>query len=191
MTQHAKHQEAMPSHRSSPASLILIGMRGAGKTTAGRLLANRLNIPFIDTDEIIVTERGMTIAAIFASEGEEGFRRCEVEAVRRATDQSPAVISVGGGAVLNPENVARLQNTGRIVWLAAPAEVLWQRIVGDEASIASRPSLTPRHSLEEFMQLLASRESLYQAAAHVKIDTEGLTPAEVVELILERTAHTM
>lgn len=157
-------------------SVCLIGMRGAGKTTVGRELARLLELGFVDTDSEIERSVGRAIADIFAVEGEAAFRAREVVAIRDAVAQAPCVISVGGGAVCDPENVRRLRSCARVVWLRAPVNVLWERISADGASSRSRPSLTGQGGIEELQTLLSRREALYRACADVTLDTEARSP---------------
>jgi len=166
-------------------NIVLIGYRGSGKTTVGRLLAERLGRPFVDTDAAIETAAGESIAEVFASEGERGFRRREKQAIARATQTEGLVLSVGGGAVLDRANVDGLQNEGTIVWLIAAAEVLWDRIREDAQSPSARPDLTPRGGLEEVRSVLAVREPAYRAAADLIVDTTGRVPEDVVAAILK------
>ncbi|MCH7526073.1 MAG: shikimate kinase [Planctomycetes bacterium] len=165
-------------------NVVLIGYRGVGKTSIGKRLAEMLGVPFVDIDEIIASEAGMSIAEIFAAEGEAGFRKHEKEVIARVAATVPAVVSVGGGAVLDEENVSRLKAGGVVVWLTAPAEVLWSRISSDESSAAARPALTAHSGLEEVRTVLSSREALYRGAADVVVSTAGRTPQDVtIELV--------
>lgn len=163
-------------------SVALIGMRGSGKSTVGRELAARLNLPFIDTDELITHAAGRCIADIFAHDGEIAFRRLEPNAVREST-QGPAVISVGGGAVLDAGNVSDLRSAAMVVWLTAPVEVLCRRLEQDTANAVSRPALTRLTPADEVRSVLAVREPLYRAAADFAIDTASITPGQVAEEI--------
>lgn len=164
--------------------IALIGMRGAGKTAVGRVLAERLSLPFIDTDERIASAAGLTIAEIFARHGEEYFRRLEHDIIMALRPEPPVVIAVGGGAVLDPHNVAHLRAIARVVWLTAPPDVLWRRICGDAETPASRPALTDRPGPEEVHALLAQRLPLYAAAADVSLDTSDLAPAATADHVL-------
>jgi shikimate kinase len=165
-------------------NIVLIGYRGSGKTTVGRLLASRLGRPFVDSDALIEAEAGRSIADIFATQGEQGFRQRERRAIARLAQADSQVLSVGGGAVLNEANVDRLRAGGTIVWLTAPAEVLWDRISEDTDSATMRPELTPDGGLEEVRALLAAREPAYRAAADLIVATSGRSPEEVVAAVL-------
>ncbi|UCC31193.1 MAG: shikimate kinase [Phycisphaerales bacterium] len=170
-----------PDHEKP--SIALIGLRGCGKSAVGRELADLLGGECVDTDELIVERAGKSIAAIFAEEGEAGFRCREREAIKHAVANAPSVIPVGGGAIVDENNVRMLRQVATLVWLTAPPDVLWQRIASDEASKRYRPSLTDRAGPEEVEHLLAERSPLYERAADLIIDTTQSTPRAVAEAI--------
>lgn len=165
-------------------SIALIGMRGSGKSVVGRELAALRGGICVDTDDLIVAAAGQTIAAIFQNEGEAGFRLREAEAVAKAVAMKPAAISVGGGAVLDARNIDALRSAATIVWLTAPAEVLWQRIETDATAKATRPALTEERGLKEIQTVLAKRTKPYEKAADLVVDTKDKTPRYVAEEIM-------
>ena len=166
-----------------PRNIVLIGYRGSGKTVVGRLLAERRGWTFVDTDALIEAQAGISIAEIFAAEGEAGFRAREERVIARVTADRRRVFSVGGGAVLRQENVARLRAGGVVVWLTAPPEVLWERISRDARSRRIRPNLTDEGGLEEVRRLLAVRQEVYRGAADRMVSTQGRSPQEVADAI--------
>ena len=166
--------------------IALIGLRGCGKTTVGRELARLLGGACVDTDEVIAERAGRSIAEIFASEGESGFRKRESEAIREVVRTPPTVISVGGGAVLDPRNVDTLRSVASLVWLTARAEVLWQRISTDPGTGKSRPPLTDQPGIDEVRRLLAERTPFYQRAADLQIETVDRDAPEIAEEIVKR-----
>jgi len=170
-------------------SIALIGMRGCGKSAVGRELAGLLSWPHVDTDEVITQKAGTSIAEIFASQGEAEFRKRESAAIQAAFANQPVVISVGGGAVLDPANVAAIRAAATVVWLTASAEVLWGRIQNDPRTVQSRPPLTGQAGLGEIRELLAARIPLYESACDVVVDTEGLEPASVAETVLAQARY--
>ena len=163
--------------------LYLVGYRGTGKTTVGRLLAAAAGRPFVDLDERIEAGAGMTIAGIFAAEGEPGFRDRESAALVAASAEPPSVIATGGGIILRPENRAALRETGWVAWLTAPAEDLWARIQADATTAARRPKLAGG-GFDEVTKLLAVREPLYRDVADSRVETAGLSPDAVAAAIL-------
>lgn len=161
-------------------NIVLIGLMGAGKTTVGRQLAARLGRPFVDTDEIIEKEAGASIADIFAGPGERAFRDLEAAAIRRVATLRGQVVSVGGGAVVDPANVTQLRSTGDIVWLAADADELAARVgVGKD-----RPLLHGTDIAQRLAQLREERSPAYTAAAAHLVDTTDISVDEVVDAVL-------
>jgi shikimate kinase len=157
--------------------VYLVGMPGAGKSVVGRELAGRLGVPFIDLDTEIERETGASVAEVFASEGERAFRALEAAALVNASMQDPAVVSCGGGVVLEPANRITLRATGACVFLDVPIEELRARV----QPAKDRPLIREAGDLEH---LLEAREPLYREfAAHV-VDGTG-TPSEVARAIEE------
>ncbi|MBI4716454.1 MAG: type I 3-dehydroquinate dehydratase [Planctomycetes bacterium] len=179
--------DGAPSARGRRA-IALIGARGCGKTIVGRELASLLGGRSIDTDELVTTRAGRPIAAIFAQDGEPVFRQMEREAIEAVVLDPPAVISVGGGAVLDEENLKRLRTVARLVWLTAPAAVLRARLDADAASREHRPSLTPLTPEREVEVLLGERAAAYERAADLIVSTEGLSPAAIARKIVRQIA---
>lgn len=165
-------------------SITLIGPRGSGKTTVGLELAALLGGRCVDTDELVVRHACKSIAVIFEEEGEAGFRRRERDAVSQIVTDPPAVITLGGGAVLDEENVIALRRVSTLVWLTAPVEVLWRRIASDETSSESRPALTRLSGPEEVERLLRERSAFYERAADLVIDTSADVPRAVAQAVL-------
>lgn len=157
--------------------VYLVGMPGSGKTTVGRELAGRLGVPFIDLDEEIQREAGNTIAGIFAHEGEASFRALEAAALTKAASNDPAVITCGGGVVVEPANRVTLRATGTVVFLDVPLAVLRTRV----RPAAERPLIHEEGDLE---RLLADREPMYREFAGHVVDGAG-DPKQVASAILE------
>ena len=165
--------------------IALIGFRGCGKSAVGRELAARLGGDFIDTDEAIVAHAGKSVAEIFQQEGEEGFRRRERELIQRIASSPAAVISVGGGAILDRQNVDVLKQVATLVWLTAPVEVLWRRIADDPAGPEARPALTGLSGPQEVEHLLGERTPHYQRAADMVVDTTRAGPRDIAAEIAD------
>lgn len=152
---------------------------GSGKTTVGRIVADALLCPFLDLDEIIVKKAGKSIPEIFEAEGEDGFRRLEKQALQKTVAkyaESTVVLALGGGTVTIPGAVELLQQKTLCIYLQAPLETLQARLEGQKAG---RPLAG-----EGLAERLSAREPLYQKAAHVVLDTDGLTAQEVADEII-------
>jgi len=162
-------------------NIALIGFMGAGKTTVGRILAERLGLRFVETDDLVERMAGKTIPRIFEEDGEETFRRLEAEAVRKAAAMEGVVISCGGGVVLRRENVEALRNTCVVVYLKTSPEEAYRRTAGDEG----RPLLKVEDRMKRIRELLSAREPLYESSADIVVETDGLTPTEVADRVIE------
>ncbi len=168
-------------------SVFLIGYRGSGKTTVGRKLAARLGWGFIDADEQIVQETGKTIRAIFADQGEQGFRDVESRVIEKLAALTDHVMSLGGGAVLREINRQRIAKPGAsVIYLHCEPAVLADRIARDQSTADNRPALTPLGgSIDEVRQLLAIREPIYRSMMTASLDVTHLTPDESVERLAQ------
>ena len=141
-------------------TVVLVGMMGAGKTAVGRTLAGQLGVPFRDSDDEIETAANMTIAEIFARDGEVFFRRKESQVIARLLDGPPTVLSTGGGAFLAAENRAMISDRGCSVWLDADLPVLWSRV----RHKTTRPLLHTADPKATLAALHAARAPLYARA---------------------------
>lgn len=169
------------THELGPGLIFLVGLSGSGKSTVGRLLAARLNAPFVDTDEAIVRKTDLPVAEIFARDGESAFRTRERAAVLDACRLSRGVVATGGGAPLDEGNWQAMHAAGATVWLDAPTEVLVERL-RSQPDAELRPLLqgSPVSRLET---LRRERTAAY-ARADLCIDTRSHSPSEVVEMIV-------
>ncbi len=155
-------------------------MMGAGKSTVGRAVAERLGWPYLDSDEQVQERTGMTVPEIFASSGEAAFRREETVALTEAvTSPDPVVVAVAGGAVLDPENRRQLRHAGLVVWLRADVSTLAARVGSGEG----RPLLGGDPSAA-LTRLSAERAPLYQELADAIIDVDARTVDETVNEIV-------
>lgn len=176
----------MTASPTEPKTIALIGARGSGKTAVGKALASLLGGDHVDTDDLVVARAGKSIAAIFADHGEAAFRVLEVAAIVRAVSLAPSVISVGGGAVVDQTNTARLRAIATVVWLTAPPEDLNRRIQADARNVDARPPLTERCGIDETRELLAERTPSYEYAANMTVDTTDKMPETVAAEIVQR-----
>jgi shikimate kinase len=167
-----------------PERVILIGYRGSGKTTVGRLLAARLGWEFADADDHIEAAAGKSVADIFASEGEAGFRDREAVVLGELCRRPRLVLATGGGAVLRPANRELLRGAGLVVWLNTSPETAWERLRSDPTTAARRPNLTPTGGIEEVRALAAAREPFYRQTAHFVADADAPSPEAVAAAIL-------
>ncbi len=166
-------------------NIILIGYRATGKTTVGRFIAQRLGWEFVDTDVLIEQQAKKSIAEIVAQEGWQGFRRREKEVIAEVSAKENMVIAVGGGAVINTENVKNLKQNGILIWLKANADTIAKRLLKDKKTASQRPSLTGKSVVEEIEEVLRERLPLYQQAADIEVDTERYSPEEIASLIIK------
>jgi shikimate kinase len=168
------------------APIFLIGYRGTGKSTVAKLLAERLKLDSIDADDEIEIRAGKTIAAIFTEQGEGVFRDLEANVLAGLCRRQRVVISLGGGAVLRAENRAAIRGAGRVVWLTARVDTIEARIAADASTVHRRPNLTAAGGRVEIETLLAEREPKYRECATLVVATDGKTPAQVAEEILDQ-----
>jgi shikimate kinase len=164
--------------------LFLVGMMGAGKSTVGPLVAAELGWDFVDTDALVEARTGLAVEELFATRGEPEFRDEERRAVRAALDRNaPAVVSVGGGAVLDEENRAAMLAGGTVVWLRADPAVLAARVGGGDG----RPLLRvagPDGAEAELASLVSARRAYYEEVATAVVDVDALTPAQAAADVL-------
>ena len=166
-------------------NIFLTGYRATGKTTVANQVATALSMESIDADVFLEQQAGLTIAEIFAAEGEIGFRDRESAIVKQLAAREQLVVALGGGAILREENRQALQGRGITIWLTASAETIFERMSTDPLTGQRRPNLTNTGGLAEVRQLLQQRDPLYQAAADFSVHTEELSPAEVASRIVE------
>jgi shikimate kinase len=163
-------------------SIVLIGMMGAGKSSVGRCLQQRTGLARLDTDEMVAAQFGIPIAQIFEKHGEERFRIAETDVLRKLAPERPAIVVTGGGIVGNTENLDLLKQLGTVVWVTADEATLFERA----SRRNDRPLLQQKNPRAIFSKLFRERESLYAAAADLRVDTSALTHDEVAETILNR-----
>jgi XRE family aerobic/anaerobic benzoate catabolism transcriptional regulator len=162
-----------------PAAVALLGVRGAGKSTVGAALADRLGAPFVELDQKIEQTAGLTLGEIFELHGEAHYRRLEREALKDALDGSPVVLATGGSIVSDGGSYSLLRNRARTVWLRARAEDHWERVIrqGDRRPMDAHPQ-----AKEALRQLVARRDPLY-ARASATVDTSTATVQQAVERV--------
>lgn len=167
------------------ATVALVGLMGVGKSTVGRLLAERLGGTFVDTDAVVATEAGCSIPELFAEEGEQGFRRREAEVCLRMLASPITVVSLGGGAVESVSVREALSVVPHVVWLRARTETLLARLGSGDG----RPLLAddPQGALET---LAERRQPWFDEVASLVVDVDNDTPEGVVAQVAGSVAST-
>jgi shikimate kinase len=157
----------------TPDRMILLGLRGAGKTVCGRKLSEIAGAGFVDTDDLVERAAGLTVAQIFEKEGEKGFRKRERRAVAQLSGRPvPEVVATGGGVVLSEANRQALSRLGVSVYLRAPAQVLAGRVASAPDTGSRRPPLLGTDPAGEMEALTTQREPLYLETAHVVVESD-------------------
>lgn len=167
-------------------SIFLIGFMGAGKSTIARALQRELGFPLIEMDERIVKEQGMSINDIFAQYGEDHFRDIESQLIVDIGKEEPSIVSCGGGVVVRPQNTQNMKEIGRIVFLKATPETIYERVKNS----TDRPILNGHMNVEYIAELMEKRRALYEAAADITIQTDGKTRAQICEEIIGKMRNT-
>lgn len=158
----------------------LIGLPGSGKSTVGRQLARRLQIPFFDSDHVLEARLGCPIRQFFEREGEESFRDAEAAIIDELTQLDRGVVSTGGGAVLRPQNRLHLRGRARVVYLKSAPDELFRRLRHDR----NRPLLQVADPMQRLRDLHATRDPLYRETAHFTIETGRPSVATLVNMIV-------
>jgi len=163
-------------------NIALYGFMGVGKTTIGRILAEKLGYDFIDVDTEIERETGKSINEIFQLHGEAFFRKLESDIIRELSNKDRLVIACGGGAVTNIENAETLQKSSKMIYLTASIDEIVDRTKGE----STRPLLNVANPVEAASELYENRKPIYVRYADLEVDTTDKTIEEVVALVLER-----
>lgn len=161
-------------------SIALVGLPGSGKSTVGRQLARRLQLPFFDSDHVIEQQLGCSIREYFEREGEERFRDVEEAVIDQLTQNPPCVLSTGGGAVLRAANRQHLRQRGQVVYLNSSPDELFRRLRHD----VNRPLLQVADPFGRLRDLYAVRDPLYRETAHFIIETGRPSVATLVNMIV-------
>jgi shikimate dehydrogenase len=162
-------------------NIVLIGMRGSGKTTVGRILARKLGRELVEMDELIARRAGLSISEIVKKYGWERFRDIEEQVTSEVAEQDNIINASGGGVVTREKNIQELKKNGILVWLKAGVDTLLERLGED----SQRPLLVGKTQREDMEITLNERKALYQKAADLVIDTENKTPEEVAGAIIK------
>lgn len=160
--------------------IVLIGLPGSGKSTVGRQLARRLNLAFVDSDQVIEHNLGCSIREYFEREGEERFRDVEESVINQVTQSQTGVLSTGGGVILRPANRQRLKERGQVIYLNSSPDELFRRLRHD----INRPLLQVADPLTRLRDLHALRNPLYRETAHFIIETGRPSVSALVNMII-------
>lgn len=160
-------------------NIFLIGFMGAGKSTIAKELQTMLHMNLVEMDARIVKEQGMSINDIFAKYGEDHFRDVESQLVLDIGKEGNSIVSCGGGVVVRPENVANMKKNGKIIFLAATPETIYERVKDSK----DRPILNGHMNVEYISELMEKRRALYESAADIRIDVDGKSISAVCEEI--------
>ncbi len=166
-------------------NIFLVGLMGSGKTTVGRLLAKKLGMRFVDSDHEIESRTGATVSWIFEIEGEDSFRRREVETIDDLTSQKGVVLATGGGAVVHPENRKNLKARGTVIYLRASVNNILQRTMHDK----NRPLLQTENRRQKIEELARQREKFYSEVADIIIDTGRPNVHAMIQTIMNQLAN--
>ena len=157
----------------------LIGLPGSGKSTVGRQLARRLQLPFFDSDHVLEQQLGCSIRSYFEREGEDRFRDVEESVIDQLTQNAKCVLSTGGGVVLRPANRQHLRERGQVIYLNSSPDELFRRLRHD----VNRPLLQVADPLGRLRDLYTVRDPLYRETAHFVIETGRPSVAILVNMI--------
>lgn len=165
---------------TSLKNIFLIGFMGAGKSTIATVLKEKLGMNLVEMDARIVEEQGMSINDIFAKFGESHFRDIESQLILTIGDEGDTIVSCGGGVVVRPENTDYMKKSGTIVFLSATPETIYERVKDND----DRPILRGHMNVEYIAELMEKRRALYEAAADIKIETDGKDATEICDEII-------
>jgi shikimate kinase len=160
--------------------LVLVGSMGAGKTTIGKILAARMELPFFDTDDIVESSAGAEISWIFEREGEQGFRRRENEALRHALENESCIIATGGGIVLDESNRLLLKECATVVYLYLQVQDQLKRLLSD----SKRPLIQCDNREEVLCELFKQRDPLYKEVSDKIVTVNDNKPSLTINKIL-------
>ena len=162
-------------------NIFLIGFMGAGKSTIAKALCKELQMQLVEMDARIVEEQGMSINDIFAQYGEDHFRDIESQLILTLGEEGNTIVSCGGGVVVRPQNIEFMKKSGKVVFLSATPETIYERVKNS----TDRPILNGHMNVEYIAELMGKRRALYEAAADIRIDTDGKSRSVICKEIIE------
>lgn len=165
-------------------NILLVGYRGTGKSTLGKLLADVLDMKFIDMDRILIRDAGCSISRIVEEHGWPHFRELEKRLLLRLAQATGQVIATGGGVVLDAANRTTLSKMGIVIWLKADPDAIVARLHHDKEGSAQRPPFSDKNLWEETATVLKERTPFYKGVSEVEVDTSNLDIGECVDEIV-------
>ncbi len=162
-------------------NIYLIGMMGSGKSTVGKILAKKMDLPFMDLDHYIEVKSNKSISEIFKNDGEPHFRELESDALLHI-EKSKVLVACGGGIVLNKTNRDKLRSTGKVVLLKASIPEIANRL----KDAIDRPLLQENERIQELTKIWSERKNYYKETAHIILNTDGQSPNDISEDIFKR-----
>ena len=163
-------------------NIFLIGFMGAGKSTIAKALCRELQMQLVEMDARIVEEQGMSINDIFAQYGEDHFRDIESQLILTLGEEGNTIVSCGGGVVVRPRNIEFMKKSGKVVFLSATPETIYERVKNS----TDRPILNGHMNVEYIAGLMEKRRALYEAAADINVETDGKSRPEICKEIMEK-----
>lgn len=160
-------------------NIYLVGFMGSGKSTVGRLLAEKLNMRFVDIDKEVEKSKGMSIREIFQNFGEDYFRNLEKEKLREFLRQSGFIVSTGGGLGADIDIMNLMREDGKVIWIRADIQTILDRCKDD----TERPLL--KLPKDKLLELFKKREKVY-SLAHITVDSDKKTPIQIIQEIVEK-----
>ena len=162
-------------------NIYLIGMMGSGKSTVGKILAKKMDLPFMDLDHYIEVKSNKSISEIFKNDGEPHFRELESDVLFHI-EKSKVLVACGGGIVLNKTNRDKLRSSGKVVLLKASIPEIANRL----KDAIDRPLLQENERIQELTKIWSERKDYYKETAHIILNTDGQSPNDVSEDIFKR-----
>ncbi|MEN8256286.1 MAG: shikimate kinase [Thermodesulfobacteriota bacterium] len=166
-------------------NIVLIGYRATGKTSVGKIIAKKLNRPFVDSDHAVEKKAGQSISAMVEARGWNAFRTKEKNILLELTKKPGQIIACGGGAILHQDIWAGIKENSFVVWLKADIETIYSRLAADKATSSQRPSLSGQDIYQEVAEVLKERTPLYRHGCHLELDATG-SMEDIVDKILTR-----
>lgn len=186
----ASHETSGDVERARQAlgkrNLVIVGLMGAGKSAIGKLVAQYLGIPFVDSDHEIERVSRMTIPELFEAYGEPEFRKLEQRVIKRLLRTGPRVLSTGGGAFMNEETRASIRENGLSLWLDADLEILWERVIKRD----NRPLLKTANPKKTLEDLMIARYPTY-ATAHLTVKSRDIRKDAMAHEVIAAVAATL